>query len=396
MTERVHSLLLFSNKPSSPDRHQNHTMRSIITPTIYTLFAIFLTSTLLSAQTPTRTPKIEEETEVVKVESRLIVVPVAVTNAAGEPMTGLTQQDFRLSEEGKNQTIESVATADAVPLEIALLFDVSASTDAMFRFQQETAAKFLQDVLRPNDRATIFSIGQTPILVKGRETATVAVAAVKSVSATKGATAFFDTVRSAAEYLRLNTPQGHRKVMIVISDGEDNFSVGVQKAQRRIEGKIVSNQPDPDFKRLRSVIAQAQETAKIQERVSVVKALQDGDIVLYSINPGGSSYHLNSISKFGQENMEKFAADTGGTAFLPKFSPVDTPNALQNGISVRKNTEVLERIFKQLASELRAQYLVQYYSDGNFANGKFVKLQVGLTNRNDLSVRARQGYYVKN
>jgi VWFA-related protein len=371
-------------------------MRSIITPTIYTLFAIFLTSTLLSAQTPTRTPKIEEETEVVKVESRLIVVPVAVTNAAGEPMTGLTQQDFRLSEEGKNQTIESVATADAVPLEIALLFDVSASTDAMFRFQQETAAKFLQDVLRPNDRATIFSIGQTPILVKGRETATVAVAAVKSVSATKGATAFFDTVRSAAEYLRLNTPQGHRKVMIVISDGEDNFSVGVQRAQRRIEGKIVSNQPDPDFKRLRSVIAQAQETAKIQERVSVVKALQDGDIVLYSINPGGSSYHLNSISKFGQENMEKFAADTGGTAFLPKFSPVDTPNALQNGISVRKNTEVLERIFKQLASELRAQYLVQYYSDGNFANGKFVKLQVGLTNRNDLSVRARQGYYVKN
>ena len=370
-------------------------MRSVIFSSTFSLLSVIALAAGLQAQTPTPTP-IEEEEGVVKVESRLIVVPVAVTNAAGEPVQGLGQQDFRIAEEGRNQVIETVAGADAVPLEIALLFDVSASTDAMFRFQQETAAKFLQDVLRPNDRATIFSIGQTPILVQGRETASAAIAAVKTVSATKGATAFFDTVRSAAEYLRLNTPQGHRKVMVVISDGEDNFSVGVQREQRKLESKIVGNDPDPDFKRLKSVIARAQETAKIQERINVVKALQDGDIVLYSINPGGSSYHLNSISKFGQENMEKFAADTGGTAFLPKFSPIDTPNALENSISMRKNTEILERIFRQLAAELRAQYLVQYYSDGDYANGKFVRLNVSLNGRSDLKVRARQGYYVKN
>jgi hypothetical protein len=61
--------------------------------------------------------------------------------------------------------------AMSVPLEIALLFDVSASTDAMFRFQQQTAAKVLKEVLRPDDRATIYTVGQKPILVQGRDTA---------------------------------------------------------------------------------------------------------------------------------------------------------------------------------------------------------------------------------
>lgn len=370
-------------------------MNSTRFPIAFAIIA-FLFSAAAFGQTPTPTPKIEEEEGVVKIESRLIVVPVAITNATGEPVQGLTQQDFRLTEENRAQVIEAVATADAVPLEIALLFDVSASTDAMFRFQQETAAKFLQDVLRPNDRAAIFSIGQTPILVQGRESANTAITAVKSVSATKGATAFFDTVRYAAEYLGKNTPQGHRKVMIVISDGEDNFSLGVQRAHRKIESKVVDNRPDPDLKRLGTTIKQAQETAKMQERVSVVKALQDGDVVLYSINPAGSSYHLNSISQFGQENMEKFANDTGGSAFLPKFMPIDTPDYLANASGMKKNTEMLERIFRQLAAELRAQYLVQYYSDADYADGKFVRLQVDLNNRPDLKVRARQGYYVKN
>ncbi len=56
---------------------------------------------------------------------------------------------------------------------------------------------------------------------------------------------------------------------------------------------------------------------------------------------------------------------------------------------------MLVTIFRQLANELRAQYLVQYYSESDFPNNKYVKLDVGLTNPNQLRVRARQGYFVK-
>ena len=372
-------------------------MKFFLTKRVPLIFGlIFVLSLSLFAQTAVPTPPIKEEDQVIKVDSRLVVVPVSVLNANGDPVLGLKTEDFRVGEEGRTQVLDSVGNAENVPLEIALLFDVSASTDAMFKFQQETAAKFLREVLRADDRATIFTVGQKPVLIQSRDTAEKSIISTISISPQKGATAFFDTVRAAADYLKINSPQGRRRVVVVISDGEDNFSDGVQRAQRNFERKIVDNKPDPDLKRLGSLVLRAQQSAKVSERTKVLKALQNADVVHYSINPGGSSYRHNKMSLFGQENMQKFSEETGGTAFLPKFQPIDTKDPLQNSSSIRKNTEILERIFRQLANELRAQYLVQYYSEAEFPLNKYVKLGVGLQNPANLRVRARQGYYVKN
>ena len=355
--------------------------------------AILCFSVSIFAQTPTPPPRVEEDPNVIKVNSRLVVVPVSVVDPAGNPVQGLGLQDFRVSEDNRQQILESVGTADQVPLEIALLFDVSASTDSMFRFQQETAAKFLQDVLRPEDRATIFTVGQKPIVVQARDTAANSINAVRSITPTKEQTAFYDSLRSAAEHLRMQTPEGRRRVIVIISDGEDTNSEGVIRSIWQAERKLTSNVSDTELRKLR---VQARDTAKAREQVRVLKALQDADTVLYSINPAGSSYQLNSMSQFGQENLQKFADETGGTAFLPRFAPIDTPDNYLNASNTRKNTELLEQIFRQLASELRAQYLLQYYSEGEFPEGKYVRLNVGLNSRQDLKVRARQGYYVKN
>jgi len=350
------------------------------------------------SQTPSPTPKPSlnaTDEGVFKVESRLIVVPVSITDAAGQPVKGLTAEDFRVLEEGKPQKIDHIGTPDTVPLDIALLFDVSASTDAMFKFEQQTAAKFLRDVMRPDDRAAIFTVGQTPLLLQGRDNAEKSTASVLTIAATKGATAFYDSVSMASDYLRKNTPEGRRKVILVISDGEDNFSENVQRIERRLEASIVDNKPDPDYTRTRSIVSQAQDAAKKSERVRVSKSLQDGDIVFFSINPAGSSYTLNQISVFGQENMQIFASGTGGTAYLPKFAPIDTKDALQNSSNMRKNQETLDTIFRQLANELQAQYLVEYYPETTYPNGSFVKLDVSLQTPAGRKIRARQGYYVK-
>ncbi|MDM7922600.1 MAG: VWA domain-containing protein [Pyrinomonadaceae bacterium] len=370
-------------------------MRSYKLSAIYSFLFLAVFAVGLSAQTPTPTP-IEEEEGVVKVESRLIVVPVAITNSAGEPVQGLTQRDFRIAEEGRNQVIETVANADAVPLEIVLLFDVSASTDAMFKFQQETAAKFLQEVMRTEDRATIFTIGENPQLIQARETAERSMVAVRSIVPAKKYTAFYDSIGEAGNYLQRNAPSGTRRVIVVISDGEDTNSTRVAKAIQDGYVKAGRSVNTLDQKALYQLTVKNRDTAAMQERVRIVKSLQDADTVFYSINPAGSSYQLNKMSQFGQENMQKFADETGGTAFLPKFLPVDTKDALANTVNMKRNAEMLEKIFKQLAAELRAQYLVQYYSDGDYSNGKFVKLNVSLNGRSDLKVRARQGYYVKN
>jgi len=368
-----------------------------ISQLFFAISLVLLVSLTAFSQTPapTATPKIADDEGVIKVESRLVVIPASVTDANGQPVQGLTKEDFRVIEEGKPQKIDNVGSADAVPLEIALLFDVSASTDAMFKFEQETAAKFLLDVMKPKDRATVFTVGQTPILVQGRDTAERSVMSVRSISATKGATAFFDTVSMASTYLRKNAPEGTRRVMVVISDGEDNFSEAVKNVERRIESNIVDNKNDPNYEQTRKVVVQAQDASKRAERARVSKALQDADTVFFSINPAGSSYTLNQISVFGEENMQTFANETGGTAFLPKFAPVDTKDNYQNESNIRKNQQVLDRIFGELASELRAQYLIQYYPEGEYANGRFVKLSVTLANPSRGKVRAREGYYVK-
>jgi VWFA-related protein len=358
---------------------------------------ILMTAILSNAQnpSPTPTPKIADEDQVVKVNSRLVVVPVSVTDATGQPLTGLKLEDFKIAEEGKPQTLDSVGAADKVPLEIVLLFDVSASTDAMFKFEQDTAAQFLKDVMRSEDRATVFTIGADPVLIQSRDTAEKSAQAIISIKPTKEFTAFYDSVGTAADYLRKNAPLGTRRVVVVISDGEDTNSARIAKAIQDGYRKIGEKVNTLDSKALYELTVNSRNAASIKERARVLQGLQNADTVFYSINPAGSSFLLNKMSVYGQENMQQFADQTGGTAFLPKFLPIDTKDDLMNISNTKKNSAVLQLIFRQLANELRAQYLVQYYSESEFPLNKYVKLDVKLNNRTDLRVRARQGYFVK-
>lgn len=363
-------------------------------PVFFRLFAFLAVSAVpVISQTPTPTPSPVEDDEVIKVDSRLVVVPVSVTDADGQPVSGLTAADFLLAEENRQQEIAAVGSADKVPLEIALLFDISASTDSMFEYELETAIKFLQEVMRPEDRATIFTIGERLVLVQSRETAESSSIAIRSIRPTKQQTAFYDSVRLAAAYLGKNAPPGTRKVILAISDGDDTNSDGVVKAIIDAENRLVRDKLS--YEERRNFRMKARDAAKTREQGRVIKSLQDADAVFYSINPGGNSFQLNPSSVFGQSNLQRFADDTGGTAFLPKFQPTNLKDSLQNSYNDRRNKELLTSIFRRLAGELRAQYLVQYYSDADFPADRYVKLNVTLKTRSNLRVRARQGYFVK-
>ena len=339
-------------------------------------------------------PAFPQTDEIIKVDSRLVVVPVSVIDSGGQPVLGLKAADFRISEESKPQQIEQVSDAEKVPLEIALLFDISASTDPMFKFEQETAAKFLREVMRPGDHATVFTIGERTQLVKARDTAENAAAAITSIIPTKQFTAFYDAVAAASEFLR-KAPLGTRRVALIISDGEDTNSVRIAKAIQDGYSKLGKKVDTLDSKTLYQLTVANRNAAALSERNRVLQTLQNADAVFYSINPAGSSYQLNKISMFGQENMQKFAVETGGTAFLPQFSPTDLKDKMQNFSNMKKNTAILENIFRRLANELRAQYLVQYYSEAEYPNNKYVKLDVGLQNQTGRQIRARQGYFAK-
>lgn len=376
----------------------NHFLSSIalILTFVFSIQAQTQNPTTTAKPTPTPKPQKIDDDEVIKIESRLVVVPVSVTDASGQPVLGLKEKDFFVREENKPQQIERVTDAEKIPLEIALLFDVSASTDAMFQFQQETAARFLQEVMRPEDRATIFTIGERPLMIQARGTSEQSTVSIKTIRPTKEFTAFYDSVYAAASYLQKNAPSGRRKVLLVISDGEDTNSERIRKAIQEGYASLGKKLDTLDSKTLYQLTVARRNEASAREQLTVLQALQNADTVFYSINPAGSSYQLNKMSQYGQSNLQKFADETGGTAFLPKFQQTALKDPLQNSQNMRLNQETLIKIFRQLTNELQAQYLVQYYSEEDFPNDKYVKLDLGLTAPNKYRIRARQGYFVKN
>ncbi len=324
--------------------------------------------------TPTPTPD-DENVDVIKVDSNLVMVPVSVVDSKGQPSLGLQISDFKLNEEGQPQEIVEMGNPEQVPLDIAILFDVSSSVSqkGFFAFQQQAAASFLKQVMKATDRSAIFAIGQEPLLVQPLASSEISAAKIASIPAatTPIPTAFYDTVVAAAKYLIGNSADRHRKVIVVISDGDDNFSslikdltVAEVRASQRGETTPAAARKNLSDRRQRAVL-------------EVQRTVQQADAAFYSINPGGSSVHLNQISMRSQTNMAAIAESTGGTAFVPD------------------SERDLERVFSEVAAELRGQYLLLYYSNSQAAGVQFRRIAVTLPTRSDLRVRARQGYYSK-
>lgn len=324
--------------------------------------------------TPTPTPPEKEVIDVVRVTSNLVMVPVSVTDRDGQAIQGLTKTDFRLQEEGKQQEIAEIGDPEQVPLAIALLFDISSSVSqkGFFAFQQQAAAAFLKQVMKPSDRAAIFTIATAPQMVQTLSTAEVAAAKVVTIppATSSVATAFYDTVSAAAAYLE-TAPSQYRRVIVVITDGDDNNSrriVAVSQAEAK------ASQNDQLNASAARVGLQARHRAAVAD---VQQAAQKADAIFYSVNPGGPSVKLNQIAMRAELGMEAIAEATGGTAFIPD------------------GEKDLERVFRQVAAELRGQYLLQYYGDSEAARGQFRRIQVTVPTRADARVRARQGYYPK-
>src|ERR1043166_1991461 len=126
--------------------------------------------------TPTPKPAEPEVLDVVRVKSNLVMVPVSVTDNQGQAIQGLQVNDFRLDEEGKQQEIAEIGDPEQIPLDIAILFDISSSVSqkGFFAFQQEAAAAFLKQVMKPVDRAAVFTIAMEPALLQPLASAQVA------------------------------------------------------------------------------------------------------------------------------------------------------------------------------------------------------------------------------
>lgn len=277
----------------------------------------------------------------IKVDVDVVNILCTVYDRRGALVTDLKQDDFKIFENGKLQQVRYFARETNLPLTLALLLDVSGSVARFVELEKDTAARFLDAVLRPDDQALLMGFSSTIILWQDLTASgpqlKAALQRLRSIPF-KGLpaegqpmplTLLYDAVQATSSE-KLKNVAG-RKAMIVISDGLDNGSSIKQDA--------------------------------------AIAAVQTTNTVVYSI-----CYESGQGSFFGCSYLKNLSEATGGRMF-----------------QVGKKLSLSE-IFQIIQDEMRSQYALGFVPSNREHDGKFRKLEVKLAPKG-LRVRTRRGYY---
>src|ERR1700761_6197665 len=164
----------------------------------------------------------------------------------GQLIPNLEQNNFKIYEDGKQQTIQRFSRETDLPLTLGLLIDVSASQERLIDVERQAASAFFSSVLRKKDEAFLISFGKSTDLLQdytnsakelnasmhdlqgdgpppmvGRNPVPVNTGPIPTSGAPKG-TLLYDAVYLASNE-KLKTEVG-RKALILITDGEDQGS----------------------------------------------------------------------------------------------------------------------------------------------------------------------------
>jgi Ca-activated chloride channel homolog len=168
---------------------------------------------------------------VFRAEARLVVLHATVRNARGELITDLDKGAFTIFENGKRQPITHFRRDD-VPVSIGLLIDNSGSMRTL-RPQIEAAALAFVRASHPLDEVFVVNFAakarvDVPMTsdVHALETGIAAVDAI-------GGTAVRDAVMLAQNYLQVHASHD-RRVLLVVTDGNDNTSIASMDQVRRM------------------------------------------------------------------------------------------------------------------------------------------------------------------
>jgi len=265
-------------------------------------------------------------------------VVFTVTDKRGKFVKDLKQGDFQVVDDSHQGTIRSFRSETNLPLRVGLLIDASNSVRDRFKFEQEAAIEFLNQIIRANfDRAFVIGFDTTPEVTQDFTDNTELLSKGIRMLRPGGGTAMYDAIYYACRDKLLaydKSTTATRRAIILLSDGEDN-----------------------------------------QSRVSREEALemaQKAEVIIYAISTNTSGIKLR-----GDKVLEYFADQTGGRAFFP-FKIQEVSDA-----------------FSQIQDELRSQYAISYKPADFQFNGKYHKIDI-LADNKKYKVRARKGYYAPN
>jgi Ca-activated chloride channel family protein len=145
----------------------------------------------------------------------------SVTDRQGRPVEGLTAKDFKVLEDGVPQTIARFERVTDLPIHAAVALDVSASMEDSLNQARSAALQFLEQSIRPKDRAAVITFNDRPFLaVKFTKDVNALAGGLAGLKAERG-TALYDTIVFTLFYF--NGVKGQRAILL-LSDGKDEGS----------------------------------------------------------------------------------------------------------------------------------------------------------------------------
>jgi Ca-activated chloride channel family protein len=260
-----------------------------------------------------------------------VVLHATVVDEQRRLVSDLDRSKFAVVDGGVPQAITSFRRED-VPVAMGIVVDNSGS----MREKRERVSQAVLNLIRASnakDQIFVVNFGQEPYLDQDfTSDVNLLQAALHQVSA-KGSTALYDAIVASAVHLQSSPLE--KKVLLVITDGQDNMSrATLQEASQKLQ--------------------------------------QANGPTIYAIGLLGSGLNSN-----GRDALQRMAEKTGGVAYFP-----DT-------------LDQVDSITRSVAHDIRNQYLIAYKpKNQNKQPGyKAVQIEAHAPGYGKLTVRTRTGYY---
>jgi len=281
--------------------------------------------------------KRQDGTYVLHADVDEVLLNCTVIDDKGQTVNDLRQQDFRVWEDGVEQTITSLQRRD-LPVSMGILVDDSGSMLDK-RAAVNNAAMRLLRASNPGDGVFVVNFSDKAYLDQGFTSDLVALRRGLDRDDPRGTTALYDAVAASADELARHAKE-RKQALLIITDGADNASeLTLEQTIRRVENL--------------------------------------GGPVVYTI---GLLYDTPAAeSQRARDALERLSQETGGVAYFP--SSVSDLNA----------------VAAQVAYDIRNQYIVAYHSSRPASLGGYrtVHVEAHAPNHGRLSVRTRRGYFAQ-
>ena len=312
--------------------------------------AILIATICARAQEPAPVP--QEPVQTLKISTRIVGVSAVVLDNRGEPVKGLTKDDFVLKQDGAEQEIRYFSQDSDLPLTLALMVDTSTSQKMFIEDETEASEKFFRVMLtRPTDRAALVQFDYNVLQLQGMtnqpQTLKNSLGFLSmphpgpgGAPRSGGGTLLYDAIVATAQ-IELGKERG-RRAMVILTDGEDHGS--------RYDLK------------------------------DAIAAAQRADIVVYSVYYSGEGFMS------GMSRRPAALGSVDGHQILSEIS-----NATGGHVFTVDQKMPLDLIFTQIADDMRLQYQIGYTPPDSIP-GSYHKIELKPKAKH-LTVQARVGYY---